>query len=201
MAATGALALAGVAIGLSKIDYEQVPRVGILSSVFFVASLIHVPVGPSSVHLLLIGLMGLLLGWAVFPALAMALLLQAMLFGFGGVTSLGANIVNMAIPALPIYYLFARRLHSQTAPSKLFGLAFSAGVLGIVLSSLSVGITLYASGKEFIGAIGAIFIGHFPVMVIEGFITAAVVTFLYRVRPELLKSPLVSSGPKEMTRA
>jgi len=62
LAAGLGLAVAGVAYGLRKIDTESIPRVGVLSSAFFVASLIHVPIGPTSVHLVLNGLMGLLLG-------------------------------------------------------------------------------------------------------------------------------------------
>lgn len=46
---------------------ESIPKVGVLSSAFFVATLIHVPVGPSSIHLVLNGLMGVMLGWAAFP--------------------------------------------------------------------------------------------------------------------------------------
>ena len=57
--ATGAaLTAAGCGIGLKKLDYDRVPQVAILTSAFFVASLIHVPIGPSSVHLVLNGLMG-----------------------------------------------------------------------------------------------------------------------------------------------
>jgi len=51
-----------------SIDYERVPRVGALASVFFLATFVHVNIGPSSAHLLLNGLIGLLLGWAAFTA-------------------------------------------------------------------------------------------------------------------------------------
>ena len=73
---------------------------GVLSATFFVASLVHVPVGPSSVHLIMNGLAGLVLGWAAFPALFVGLLLQAVFFGFGGVTVLGVNTVAIALPAV-----------------------------------------------------------------------------------------------------
>jgi len=56
------LTTAGVAIGLKKLDQDEIPLIGILSAAFFVASLIHVPVGPASVHLVLNGLLGLILG-------------------------------------------------------------------------------------------------------------------------------------------
>ncbi|MBW1888008.1 MAG: cobalt transporter CbiM, partial [Deltaproteobacteria bacterium] len=93
------LATAGTAVGLKKLDYERIPHVAILSAAFFVASLIHVPIGPSSVHLILNGLMGLFLGWVVFPAILIGLILQAILFQFGGLTTLGVNTILMGLPA------------------------------------------------------------------------------------------------------
>ncbi len=108
LAAGAAVAATGTAIGLRKIDYEQMPRVAMLSAAFFVASLVHVPLGGTSVHLVLNGLVGLILGWAAFPAILIALFLQAVFFGFGGVTTLGLNTVTMALPAVAAYYLFHR---------------------------------------------------------------------------------------------
>ena len=99
-------ALSGTALGLKAVDYERITRVGILSSAFFVASLIHVNIGPSSTHLILNGLVGLMLGWAAFPAILVALILQAFLFQYGGITVLGVNTVIMALPAVICYYAF-----------------------------------------------------------------------------------------------
>ncbi len=100
-----ALAVAGTTIGLKKMDYERIPQVAVLSAAFFIASLLHVPIGPSSVHLILNGLMGLLLGWVAFPAILVGLLLQAILFQYGGLTSLGVNTVTMALPAVICFFL------------------------------------------------------------------------------------------------
>ena len=55
---------AGTAIGLKKLDYDRIAQAGILAAAFFVASLIHVPIGPSNAHLILNGLVGLLLACA-----------------------------------------------------------------------------------------------------------------------------------------
>ena len=85
------LAAAGTAIGLKKLDYEKVAKIGMLSAAFFVASLIHVPIGPSNAHLILNGLVGLLLGWPAFPAILVALALQGAFFQYGGITTLGIN--------------------------------------------------------------------------------------------------------------
>ena len=76
LVAGAAVAMAGAAAGLKKLELDRVAQAGMLSAAFFVASLIHVPVGPSSIHLILNGIVGLLLGWAAFPAILTALLLQ-----------------------------------------------------------------------------------------------------------------------------
>ena len=94
-----ALAAAGTAIGLKRLDYDRIAQVGVLSSAFFVASLIHVNVGPASVHLILNGIVGLLLGWSAVPAILVALTLQAIFFQYGGITVLGINTLIMALPA------------------------------------------------------------------------------------------------------
>jgi len=71
-----------------------------VSAAFFTASLIHLPLGPGNVHLILSGLMAAVLGWAAAPSILTALFLQALFFQFGGFTVLGVNTVIMAAPAL-----------------------------------------------------------------------------------------------------
>ena len=81
---TGAVVAAGgTSIGLKKIDYDRIMTVALLAAAFFVASLVHIPIGPASGHLLLNGLMGVILGWGAFPAILVGLFLQALLFQFG----------------------------------------------------------------------------------------------------------------------
>ena len=84
LAGGAAFAVAATAVGLKKLTSDRIPQAGVLSAAFFVASLVHVPIGPSSMHLILNGIVGLLLGWAAFPVIAVALVLQAVLFQFGG---------------------------------------------------------------------------------------------------------------------
>jgi len=179
-----ALAAAGTAVGLKKLDYDRIAQVGILSASFFVASLVHVPVGPSSVHLLLTGIVGLMLGWAAFPAILVALTLQAVLFQFGGITTLGVNTVNMALPAILCYYLFSSVMHKKS-PLALIA-AFSAGFLSVLLSAVMVGISLIFTEENFLKVSIMVVIAHLPVMVIEGMITASCVAFLRKVQPTLL---------------
>jgi cobalt/nickel transport system permease protein len=103
-----ALAAVGTAIGLKKLDYDQIAKAGMLSAAFFVASLIHIPIGPANAHLVLNGLVGILLGWAAFPAILVALVLQGVFFQFGGITTLGVNTIIMALPAIICYLIFGR---------------------------------------------------------------------------------------------
>jgi len=185
LAGGAVISAAGLALGLRNIDYDKLPRVALLSAVFFVASLIHLPVGPSSIHLVLNGLVGLILGWAAFPALFVGLVLQAVLFQFGGLTVLGVNTVTMALPAVLGYYLFAPLLRrdGKTAPVVA---AFAAGFSAIFFSAALTGLSLYFSGEAFLGAAWAIVAANFPGMILEGLITAVAVMFLRKVKPELL---------------
>ena len=202
LAGGGGIAAIGTAVGLKKLDYERVPRVAILSSAFFVASLIHIPVGPSSTHLILNGLLGLILGWGAFPAILVALILQVVLFQFGGFTTLGVNTVNMALPAVIVWMLFNSAVQKATNGksndqnecsgrrknnSMLFLSGFSAGFIAVLLSGIFTSTTLLLSGSEFLNAAKLIVISHIPVMIIEGIITGSILVFLKKVKPEVLQ--------------
>ena len=98
-------------LGAWRIRDEEIPRVALLTAAFFVASQIHVRLGPTSVHLILNGLVGVILGWRAALAIPIGLLLQATLVGHGGVAALGVNCCVMLIPALlarPTYQCFQR---------------------------------------------------------------------------------------------
>ena len=179
------LTAGGVSLGLKKMDYEKIPEVAVLTSAFFVASLIHVPIGPSSVHLVLNGLIGLLLGWPAFSAILVGLALQALLFQFGGITSLGVNTFNMAFPAVVSFYVFRTFTRRYNRYMLVFS-AFLCGVIGILGSALLVALSLITTGEAFLTAAKLIVIAHLPVMIIEGVITATAVVSLNKVRPELL---------------
>jgi cobalt/nickel transport system permease protein len=166
-------------------DYEKIPQAAVLSAAFFVASLIHVPMGPSSVHLVLNGINGLLLGWVCFPSILIALTLQAILFQFGGVTVLGVNTVTMALPGLIGYYLFGRLIKGENRLISLAA-AFACGFFSVLLSGILVAGALLSTGESFTTAAKLILLAHLPVMIIEGIITLFCVAFLRKVKPELL---------------
>jgi cobalt/nickel transport system permease protein len=183
--AGAAVAAGGIAMGLRRMNEQAMVRVAVLSSAFFVASLIHVPLGPASVHLVLAGLCGVLLGWAVFPAVAIGLVLQALFFGYGGITTLGVNTAIMAAPGLLCYYLFNRPLRMQPQ-SRVFPLGFAAGALAALLGSALLAACLIVSGRQFAVAGSAIFIAQAPLILIEGFVTGSALAFLRKARPETL---------------
>lgn len=181
------LAVSGVAVGLKKMDYQQLVTVALLSSAFFVASLIHVPIGPGNIHLVLNGIMGILLGWACFPAIAIALLLQAILFQFGGLTTLGTNTIIMAFPALICWYLFQPLLAGS--PARRSAASFLCGFLSVCLSALLAAMCLSLSQEAFVSAARLLVLIHIPVMIIDGIITMYAISFIARVKPELLRRP------------
>jgi cobalt/nickel transport system permease protein len=187
-----AVAAAGTALGLRKLDYERMPQVAMLSAAFFVASLIHLPLGVTSVHLVLNGLVGLILGWTAFPALLIALGLQAVFFGFGGPMTLGLNTAAMAVPAVVCHYLFQPATRAQREGVAVAA-GFAAGALAILLSAALVSSALVATGQHFAVVWKLVLVAHLPVAVVEGLVTASVVAFLRKVRPELLDASLL--GP------
>jgi cobalt/nickel transport system permease protein len=179
-----ALAVGGIAMGLKKLPLERIPAAGVLSASFFVASLIHVPIGPSSVHLILNGLAGLVLGWAAFPALFVGLLLQAVFFGFGGLTVLGVNAINIAGPAVLAGLIFG---HLVARGSPMQGAIWGGigGGFAIAVTTLAVAFSLALSGDEFIPAAKLVFVAHIPVIIIEALLSGAAIFLARRVKPEL----------------
>jgi len=178
------LAVGGIAMGLKKLPLERIPAAGVLSASFFVASLIHVPIGPSSVHLILNGLAGLVLGWAAFPALFVGLLLQAVFFGFGGLTVLGVNAINIAGPAVLAGLIFGR-LVARGSPMQGAVWGGIGGGFAIAVTTLAVAFSLALSGDEFIPAAKLVFVAHIPVIFIEALLSGAAIFLARRVKPEL----------------
>jgi cobalt/nickel transport system permease protein len=180
-----ALAAACTAVGLRRLDHERLMTVAILAAAFFVGSLIHVPIGPASAHLILNGLLGAILGWAAFPAILVALVLQAVLFQYGGFTVLGVNTFNMAFPAVLGFHLL-RPLMARQGRLRTVG-AFCCGALSVAGAGLLTALSLTWTDEGFLQAARLLFLAHVPVMVVEGIVTVLAVSFLAKVRPEMLQ--------------
>lgn len=184
------LTAAGTAVGLRKLDYDRLMTVAILAAAFFVGSLIHVPIGPSSAHLILNGLLGVLLGWAAWPAILAALILQALLFQYGGLAVLGVNAFTMGFSGVLAWYAYRGMVRLWPGTAGLRAAAFCGGALGVAGAGLFTALALAFSNEGFLAAARLILAAHIPVMLAEGLITMFTVVFIARVRPEMLHTPL-----------
>lgn len=193
--AVGSFAVSGLLLAWSarRTRSEELPKVAVVSAAFFVASLIQVPFGPTSVHLLIPGLAGALLGPSAFLAIALGLLLQSFLFQFGGLTALGANALMMGLPALLCGLLF-QRCKGRTRQRKMW-VGGLAGGLGTALAALMLALLLATGGEDFLGVAKIALLAHIPVTLVEALVSAMTIGFLARVKPELLEPAYLKYPP------
>lgn len=172
----------------------EIPKASIMTAAFIVVSLIHIPIPPTSVHLMLSGLMGILLGFYAFPAILIGVLFQTVLFHHGGITTIGINTMNFGIPALITYLLFHPLLKKAKNNRKSVSLiGFSAGMIGSGLSVLMFTLILinfipaelnFISEKK---ALITLSLAHIPVIIIEGIVSAIILAYLLKAKPKLLE--------------
>ncbi len=184
-----------LALALRRLDDTRVPQAAVLAAAFFVSSLISVPVGPASVHLLLNGLMGLLLGWLAVPALLVALALQLIFFGHGGLTALGVNTFNLAVPALLVALLLRPWLRRRSPP--LFWIGAAAGALGVLGTAGLVALSLALSDPAYGAAARVLPLVYLPLAVLEAAVSGTVIAFLGRVDPQSLPRSEGGATPPE----
>jgi cobalt/nickel transport system permease protein len=196
LAAGAVAAAAGTFVGLRQLDEEQIPKAAVLGSAFFVASAIQVPLGGSSVHLLLSGLMGLVLGWAVFPVVLVGLILQMAFFSIAGPTVLGLNTVIMALPGVACYYLFGTAVRNSDRTT-VYAAGNAAGATGVILGALLSSAALLFADRSFATAAKVFLTLHLPIALVEGLVTGSVVVLLRQVRPAVLRAPLLVPVAKE----
>lgn len=183
----GYAATAGIiAATIKRIKVDNMPKVAVMTSAFLVASLIRVPLGPTSVHLVLSGLVGIILGPAAFISIFVGLVLQAFLFQHGGITTIGINAIMMGTPAVLAYEIFNLRKNFSFAVNEfIFGAL--AGASAVFLGTLILALALITTGSEFMGMAKYAALVHLPVMIIEAIITGFIASFLMKVKPEILK--------------
>ena len=177
---------AGISVGLKKTESEKIVRTALLSSAFFLASLVNVKIGASSTHFSFLAPMGLILGWGVFPAIFTALLLQAVLFNFGGLLVLGANTFVMASAALMTYIIFGRLIREKNNKISVIMISFSAGAFAVMLGAVLAGTLLGLTDRNFLGAVKLLLTVHVPLALIEGAVTSFLISWLKKASPEFL---------------
>jgi cobalt/nickel transport system permease protein len=188
-----AVAAAGVAAGLRHLSEERLMLAGLLGAAFFVASLVHVPVGLGSAHLIMNGILGVFLGWAAFPVLFVALLLQAVIFQFGGLTILGVNTATMGLGAVLAGMLYRRMVKKDSDNRRVALAGFLCGFCAVLFAGVFTALALAGTNQGFEAAALAIFVANIPIMVVEGFVTSALVLYTKRVKPEIFRLTEVQS--------
>lgn len=183
--AGGVLAAAALAATARRLNEDELPRVAVMAAVFFVASLVSVPMGPTSIHLILSGLMGVIIGWATVPAVFVGLVLQAAFFGFGGFAALGVNTVNIAMPGAVLAALAAPLLRQGT-PFRAGLVAAAVGALSVAATGLLVMAALWASDQAYALSARVMLLSYVPLALAEAVLSGVAVAFLARVKPELL---------------
>lgn len=164
---------------------EEIPKVSLITSALFVASLVHFPVGPTSVHLIMNGLAGMLLGRRAFAGVFVALTLQAVFFQHGGLTALGVNAFNIGISALLAWQIFEHRC-GLASPLREVIFGGLAGGLAVLITVVLVSLELLSLGEAF-REISVVVIGaHIPIIVIETVVAGFTAGLLANVKPEMM---------------
>jgi cobalt/nickel transport system permease protein len=187
-------------------DENRIPLMGVLAAFIFAAQMINftIPGTGSSGHLGGGLILAILLGpWAGFLAMASVLTVQALFFADGGLLALGCNIFNLGVPTCFITYplIYRPLIGSNPGARRTLIAALFAAVVGLQLGAFSVVLETTISGiaelpfTTFVLTMQPI---HLGIGIVEGLVTAAVVSFVYKARPdfiiatELMQTPALS---------
>ncbi len=179
------VAVFGLLKAIKELKNEDISITAVCSAMFFIASFIHIPFGLTQIHLILLGVIGILISWSSFVSIFVALLLQALLLGYGGISSLGVNLFIMAMPAVIIYYLYNFEIIKNLNDKIKF---FLVGFLGTFFATLFLTLILYFSKQEFNYVALSIFGVNIITMVIEGIVSMFLLLFIKKVYPKILKA-------------
>ncbi len=192
----GAMAYSSVKIKKDELSERKLPVMAVAGAFVFAAQMINftIPGTGSSGHIgggiLLAALLG---GFPAFLTVAAVLAIQALFFADGGLLALGCNIFNLGVlPCLIVYPLIFKPLTKKGITVKRLSLASIVSViLGLQLGAFSVVLETLLSGitelpfSAFLVMMQPI---HLAIGIAEGIITAAVLAFVYKLRPEILES-------------
>ena len=183
------------------LDDRTVPLMGVLGAFIFAAQMINfsIPGTGSSGHLGGGLILAVLLGpHAAFLVVASVLVIQALFFADGGLLALGCNIFNLGFFSCFVAYplIYRTIVGSKQTPVRLWLGCMIAAVVGLQLGALGVVLETVSSGiaqlpfRMFVLLMQPI---HLVIGVVEGVVTAAVVTFVWKARPEILDATTDSS--------
>lgn len=188
------VSIGGITISVKKVMFrlkeKAVPMMGVCSAFIFAAQMLNFPVaGGTSGHLLGGVLAAILLGpWAGAIVISCVLIVQCIIFQDGGVTALGANILNMAIIGTIGGYIVYRIISRIIGGHK--GIMIGAAIaswLSVLLASSACALELSFSGTSSLNiALPAMAGVHALIGIGEAVITCLVIGFVLKTRPDLL---------------
>lgn len=194
-AATAGLATYAAKKVQQDIDDRKIPLMGVLGAFVFAAQMINftIPATGSSGHLGGGLLLAILLGpYAAFLTIASVLTVQALFFADGGLLALGCNIFNLGFfPCFIAYpFIYKPLAGKQPTQGRLCLAAILAAVIGLQLGAFSVVLDTVFSGisnlpfSAFVILMQPI---HLAIGLVEGLVTAAVILFVAKESPEILR--------------
>ena len=195
-ASTAAAAYSVKQITKSELCEKKIPVMAVSGAFVFAAQMINftIPGTGSSGHIgggiLLAALLG---GYPALLAISSVLIIQCLFFADGGLLTLGCNIFNMGvIPCLVVYpLLFQPLVKKKFTTATITAASVLSVVAGLQLGSFGVVLETQLSGiTELPFSTFALLMQpiHLAIGAVEGVITAAVLCFVYQMRPEVLKS-------------
>ncbi|HEX4612790.1 MAG TPA: CbiM family transporter [Urbifossiella sp.] len=179
-------AAALVAAACWRLPEDRVPRIGVLTAAFFIASTVHIKLVllPTTVHLILNGLVGVTLGPRAPLAVAVGLALQYLLLAHGGLTTLGLNTCIIALPAVAAGASYPLLRRAGVPP---FGRGVILGAAAVAGAAVLNFLALLLGGQEDWSTLARlVLLAHLPVVVVEGLILGVVVRYLEKVKPDML---------------
>lgn len=175
----------------NKLGEKHIPMMGVLAAFIFAAQMLNFPIaGGTSGHFMGGVLAAILLGpFSGILILTTILIVQCLVFQDGGLTALGANIFNMGVISTIIGYYLYLVISKITGNIKIkFISAFIASWLSIVLAASACAIELAISGTSPLKFVLPAMVGiHALIGIGEGIITVLVLSFISRIRPDLLE--------------
>ncbi len=188
--------------GRKNLSEKNIPLMAVLAACLFIIMTINVPIPiGSSGHVVGAAMVAIIFmsPWAAVMVITLVLIIQGIFFGDGGITTMGANIINMGICGGFVgYYTFKTLYNPQMSEA---GVLKGSGILGkrrllsigiaswvaIFLSAVLASIELWLAGT-FPLRLGLEYMGglHAAIGILEAVVTVIVIASLERVRPDLL---------------
>ncbi len=195
-AATGVVAVYSIKKIQDDLDDKKVPLMGVMGAFVFAAQMINfaIPATGSSGHIGGGLLLAILLGpYAGFLAMSSVLLIQALFFGDGGLLAFGCNVFNLGFYTCFIAYpfIYKRLINKGITAKRIFTASMISTLIGLQLGAFSVVIETLLSGKTELPFITFVMLMqpiHLAIGFVEGLVSAAVITFVWKERPEILEN-------------